>query len=117
MFWIRELGSVQLQFTLVPFAETSVTYSWQAKLLQEGYDRHIQYDNKGNMLPVKQNKLGILKQSREKERYKRHIISEITNARKEIILINGKIKRKRLVCRVQLCYKTKAKEGPLLHCG
>ena len=56
VFWIKELGPVQLQFTLVPFAETSVTYSWQAKLLQEGYGRHIQYDNKGNMLPVKQNK-------------------------------------------------------------
>ena len=31
--------------------------------------------------------------------------------RKEIILINNEIKRKRLVCCVQLCYKTKAKEG------
>jgi len=47
----------------------------------------------------------------EKEQYKRHVISEITKARKEIILINGKIKRKRLVYRVQLCYRTKAKEG------
>ena len=94
-----------------PFVETLVTYPWQAKLLQGSYDRHIQYDNKGNMLPIKQNKLGILKQSREKERYKRHVISEITKARKEIILINGKIKRKRLVYHVQLCYRTKAKEG------
>ena len=48
---------------------------------------------------------------KEKERYKRHVISEITKARTEIILINGKIKRKRLVRRVQLCYETKAKEG------
>ena len=47
----------------------------------------------------------------EKEQYKRHIISEITKVRKEIILINGEIKRKRLVYRVQLCYRTKAKEG------
>ena len=65
------------------------------------------------MFPVKQNKLGILNQSRKKERYKRHVISEITKARKEIILINDEIKRKMLVCRVQLCYRTKAKEGPL----
>ena len=50
-------------------------------------------------------------QSREKERFKRHVISEITRVREEIILINSKIKRKRLVCRVQLCYRTKAKEG------
>ena len=50
-------------------------------------------------------------QSREKERFKRHVISEITRVREEIILINRKIKRKRLVCRVQLYYKTKAKEG------
>ena len=47
------------------------------------------------MLPVKQNKLGILKQNRKKERYKRHVISEITKVRKEIILINDEIKRKR----------------------
>ena len=50
-------------------------------------------------------------QSREKERFKRHVISEITRVREEIILINSKIKRKRLVCRIQLCYTTKAKEG------
>ena len=47
----------------------------------------------------------------EKEQYKRHVISEITKARKEIILINDEIKRKMLVCRVQLCYRTKVKEG------
>ena len=46
-----------------------------------------------------------------KERYKRHVISEITKVRKEIILINYEIRRKRLVCRIQLCYRTKAKEG------
>ena len=46
-----------------------------------------------------------------KEQYKRHVISEITKARKEIILINSEIKRKRLVCCVQLGYRTKAKEG------
>ena len=65
------------------------------------------------MLPVEHNELGILKQNRKKERYKRHIISEITKARKEIILINDEIKRKMLVCRVQLCYRTKAREGLL----
>ena len=65
------------------------------------------------MLPVKQNKLGILKKNRKKEQYKRHVISEITKVRKEIILINDEIKRKRLGCRVQLCYRTKAREGPL----
>ena len=63
------------------------------------------------MFPVKQNKLGILKQSRKRERFKRHVISDITKTRNEIILINGEIKRNKLVCRVQLCYKTKAKKG------
>ena len=63
------------------------------------------------MFPIKQNKLGILKQSRKKERFKRHVISEITKMRKEIILINGEIKSNKLVCRVQLCYRTKAKKG------
>ena len=43
---------------------------------------------------------------KKKKQYKRQVVSEI-----EIILINGEIKRKRLVCRVQLYYKTKAKEG------
>ena len=46
-----------------------------------------------------------------KEQYKKHIISEIAKARKEIILINSEIKRKMLVCRVQLCYRTNTKEG------
>ena len=46
-----------------------------------------------------------------KERYKKHVISEIAKARKKIILINSEIKRKRLVCCVQLCYKTNTKEG------
>ena len=46
-----------------------------------------------------------------KEQYKKHVISEITKARKEIILLNSEIKRKMLVCHVQLCYRTKAKEG------
>ena len=46
-----------------------------------------------------------------KERYKKHVISEIAKARKEIILINSEIKRKMLVCRVQLCYRTNTKKG------
>ena len=49
-----------------------------------------------------------------KEQYKKHVISEITKTRKEIILINGEIKRKRFICHVLLCYKTKAKEGTTL---
>ena len=43
---------------------------------------------------------------RKKKRYKRQVVSEI-----EIILINNEIKRKMLVYNVQLCYRTKAKEG------
>ena len=46
-----------------------------------------------------------------KEQYKKHVISEITKARKEIILLNSEIKRKMLVCRVQLCYKVNTKGG------
>ena len=49
------------------------------------------------MFPIKQNKLGILKQSRKREQFKRHVISEITKMRKEIILINGEIKSNKLV--------------------
>ena len=37
-----------------------------------------------------------------KEQYKKHVISEITNARNEIILINSKIKREK----VSLSYPT-----------
>ena len=46
-----------------------------------------------------------------KEQHKKHVISEIAKARKEIISINSEIKRKRLVYCVQLCYKTNTKEG------
>ena len=46
-----------------------------------------------------------------KEQHKKHVISEIAKERKEIISINSEIKRKRLVCRVQLCYKANTKEG------
>ena len=46
-----------------------------------------------------------------KEWYKKHVRSEIAKARKEIISINSEIKRKKLVCRIQLCYKTNTKEG------
>ena len=46
-----------------------------------------------------------------KERYKKHVISEIAKARKEIISINSEIKRKRLGCCVQLCYRTNTKKG------
>ena len=45
-----------------------------------------------------------------KKQYKKHVISEIAKARKEIISIYSEIKRKRLVCRVQLCYRTNTKE-------
>ena len=45
-----------------------------------------------------------------KERYKKHIISEIAKARKEIISINNEIKRKSLVYCIQLCYRTNTKE-------
>ena len=45
-----------------------------------------------------------------KKRYKKHVISEIAKARKEIISINSEIKRKRLVCHVQLCYRTNTKK-------
>ena len=34
----------------------------------KGCGRHIQYNNKGNMLPVKQNKWGILKHNRKKKK-------------------------------------------------
>ena len=53
----------------------------------------------------------INKGSLSKEQHKKHVISEIAKARKEIISINSEIKKKRLVCCVQLCYKTNTKEG------
>ena len=46
-----------------------------------------------------------------KERYKKHVISEIAKAIEEIISINSEIKRKSLVYCIQLCYRTNTKEG------
>ena len=46
-----------------------------------------------------------------KEWYKKYVITEIAKARKEIISIDSEIKRKMLVCRVQLCYRTNTKKG------
>ena len=42
--------------TMPCLPKTLVTCPWQARLLQKSCVRRIQYDNKGNTLPVRQNK-------------------------------------------------------------
>ena len=110
VFWIRELGSVQLQLTLVRLVH---------KLCHvcRNFDHMPMAGETITIKPIKAIHFPLDKINKEslskagKERYKKHVISEIEKARKEIILINSEIKRKRLVCRVQLCYKTNTKKG------
>ena len=117
VFWIRELGLGQLQLTLVrlvpklspvcrnfghmPMAGETVT--------KELWQTHNMTIKAIRFVLDKINKEFLSKVG--KVRYKKHVISEIAKARKEIISINSEIKRKKLVCRIQLCYKTNTKEG------
>ena len=99
-FWMRELESFQLQLTLVRLMHKLSPVC--QKLWSHAHGRRDCYRRvvadvysmtiKAICFPLgKINNDSLSKIG--KEQYKKHVISEITKTRKEIILINSEIKR------------------------
>ena len=106
---MKELRPVQLQLTLVWLMHKLCPVC--QKLWSRAHDRRDCYkrvvaDTYSMTIKAIHFPLGKINNDSlskiGKEQYKKHVISEITNARNEIILINSKIKREK----VSLSYPT-----------